>query len=213
MEEHKDDDKKVKVDYEFKIITLGNSGTGKTSIIKSFVDDVFDENQLVTLGSSFSFKILKINGINIKLNFIDTSGQEKFRSLSLSYFRHVDVVLFVFDLNEPKSFECIQYWIDFFNENNNGKNIKSKYLVGNKDDLEQKVDQNLIDELAKKNNILFFSTSAKSKNNIDLLFNYIRNELYDYIQKKPKNQNDNNTIKVNEISKIKVNQNGKKCCG
>ena len=213
MEENEDDDKKEKIDYEFKIITLGNSGTGKTSIIKSFVDGVFDEYQLVTLGNSFSFKILKINGINIKLNFIDTSGQEKFRSLSLSYFRHVDVVLFVFDLNEPNSFESVQYWIDFFNENNSGKNIKSKYLVGNKDDLVQKVDQDLIDELARKNNILFFSTSAKNKNNIDLLFNYIKNELYDYIQKKPKNQNDNNTIKVNEISKIKVNQNGKKCCG
>ena len=213
MEENEDDDKKEKIDYEFKIITLGNSGTGKTSIIKSFVDGVFDEYQLVTLGNSFSFKILKINGINIKLNFIDTSGQEKFRSLSLSYFRHVDVVLFVFDLNEPNSFESVQYWIDFFNENNSGKNIKKKYLVGNKDDLVQKVDQDLIDELTRKNNILFFSTSAKNKNNIDLLFNYITNDLYDYIQKKPKNQNDNNTIKVNEISKIKVNQNGKKCCG
>ena len=213
MEENEDDDKKEKIDYEFKIITLGNSGTGKTSIIKSFVDGVFDEYQLVTLGNSFSFKILKINGINIKLNFIDTSGQEKFRSLSLSYFRHVDVVLFVFDLNEPNSFESVQYWIDFFNQNNSGKNIKKKYLVGNKDDLVQKVDQDLIDELTRKNNILFFSTSAKNKNNIDLLFNYITNDLYDYIQKKPKNQNDNNTIKVNEISKIKVNQNGKKCCG
>ena len=113
MEENEDDDKKEKIDYEFKIITLGNSGTGKTSIIKSFVDGVFDEYQLVTLGNSFSFKILKINGINIKLNFIDTSGQEKFRSLSLSYFRHVDVVLFVFDLNEPNSFESVQYWINF----------------------------------------------------------------------------------------------------
>jgi len=213
MEENEDDDKKEKIDYEFKIITLGNSGTGKTSIIKSFVDGVFDEYQLVTLGNSFSFKILKINGINIKLNFIDTSGQEKFRALSLSYFRHVDVVLFVFDLNEPNSFESVQYWIDFFNENNSGKNIKKKYLVGNKDDLVQKVDQDLIDELTRKNNILFFSTSAKNKNNIDLLFNYITNDLYDYIQKKPKNKNDNNTIKVNEISKIKVNQNGKKCCG
>jgi small GTP-binding protein len=213
MKEYEDDDKKEKIDYEFKIITLGNSGTGKTSIIKSFVDDVFDEYQLVTLGNSFSFKKLKINGINIKLNFIDTSGQEKFRSLSLSYFRHVDVVLFVFDLNEQNSFKSVQYWIDFFNENNSGKNIKSKYLVGNKDDLAQKVDQDLIDELTRKNNILFFSTSAKNKNNIDLLFNYITNDLYDYIQKKPKNQNDNNTIKANEISKIKVNQNGKKCCG
>ena len=212
MEENEDDDKPEKVDFEFKIITLGNSGAGKTSIIKRFVDDVFDEYQLSTLGNSFSFRKIKINDTYIKLNFIDTSGQEKFRSLSLSYFRHVDVVLFVFDLNEPKSFESIQYWMDFLNENYSGKNIKAKYLVGNKNDLEQKVDQNLIDELTKKNNMSFFSTSAKTKNQIDILFQYIGDELYEYTKKNRKNQSDDNTIKVKELSKNNVNKKDKKCC-
>ena len=212
MEENEDDDKPEKVDFEFKIITLGNSGAGKTSIIKRFVNDVFDEYQLSTLGNSFSFRTIKINNTNIKLNFIDTSGQEKFRSLSLSYFRHVDVVLFVFDLNEPKSFESIQYWMDFLNENYSGKNIKAKYLVGNKNDLEQKVDQNLIDELTKKNNMSFFSTSAKTKNQIDILFQYIGDELYEYTKKNPKYQSDENTIKVKELSKNNVNKKDKKCC-
>ena len=212
MEENEDDDKPKKVDFEFKIITLGNSGAGKTSIIKRFVNDVFDEYQLSTLGNSFSFRTIKINNTNIKLNFIDTSGQEKFRSLSLSYFRHVDVVLFVFDLNEPKSFESIQYWMDFLNENYSGKNIKAKYLVGNKNDLEQKVDQNLIDELTKKNNMSFFSTSAKTKNQIDILFRYIGDELYEYTKKNRKNQSDDNTIKVKELSKNNVNKKDKKCC-
>ena len=212
MEENEDDDKPEKVDFEFKIITLGNSGAGKTSIIKRFVNDVFDEYQLSTLGNSFSFRTIKINNTNIKLNFIDTSGQEKFRSLSLSYFRHVDVVLFVFDLNEPKSFESIQYWMDFLNENYSGKNIKAKYLVGNKNDLEQKVDQNLIDELTKKNNMSFFSTSAKTKNQIDILFQYIGDELYEYTKKNRKNQSDDNTIKVKELSKNNVNKKDKKCC-
>ena len=212
MEENEDDDKPEKVDFEFKIITLGNSGAGKTSIIKRFVDDVFDEYQLSTLGNSFSFRKIKINDTYIKLNFIDTSGQEKFRSLSLSYFRHVDVVLFVFDLNEPKSFVSIQYWMDFLNENYSGKNIKAKYLVGNKNDLEQKVDQNLIDELTKKNNMSFFSTSAKTKNQIDILFQYIGDELYEYTKKNRKNQSDDNTIKVKELSKTNVNKKDKKCC-
>ena len=75
MEENEDDDKPEKVDFEFKIITLGNSGAGKTSIIKRFVNDVFDEYQLSTLGNSFSFRTIKINNTNIKLNFIDTSSQ------------------------------------------------------------------------------------------------------------------------------------------
>ena len=59
MEENEDDDKKEKIDYEFKIITLGNPGVGKTSIIQRFVEDDFNANQLSTLGISYSFKVIK----------------------------------------------------------------------------------------------------------------------------------------------------------
>ena len=216
MEEKDDDNKKGKNEIEFKVITLGNQGAGKTSIINSYVNDKFDPDQISTLGACFSFKTIKINNTNIKLNFIDTSGQEKFRSLSISYFRHVDVVLFVFDLNEPKSFESVQYWIDLFNENNNGKKIKAKYLVGNKNDLEQKIDQNLIEEITKKNNILYISTSAKTKNQIEVLFQYIGGALYDYLQIQRTNtinQNDTTRKKIKVLSKTKVKKKNKKCCG
>ena len=114
MEENEDDNKPEKFDFEFKIIRLGNSGAGKTSIMNRFVKDVFDEYQLTTLGNAFSFRTIKVNNSNIKLNFIDISGQEKFRTLSISYFRHVDVVLFIFYLNETKSFESILVLDGFF---------------------------------------------------------------------------------------------------
>ena len=140
MDINENENKKVKDDIEFKIITLGNPGVGKTSIIQRFVGDDFNENQLSTLGISYSFKVIKIEEKNIRLKLIDTGGQEKYRSLAVLYFRHVDVVLFVFDLNNKSSFDSIQYWINLFNENNNSKNIKGKYLIGNKDDLVQNVD-------------------------------------------------------------------------
>ena len=120
---------------------------------------------------------------------IDTGGQEKYRAIAASYFRRADVILFVFDLNNSGSFESIQYWLDFFEENNTGTNIKNKFLIGNKNDLEQKVDQDLIDKLTEKNNILYMSTSAKTKHQIEQLFEYIGGELCKLLENNTKNNN------------------------
>ena len=126
---------------EFKIITLRNSGVGKTSIINKFVHLDFIENILSTIGIEFSAKelILK-NNQKILLKMIDTGGQEKFKSLSSSYFKHADGVFFVFALNNKQSFFQIKDWIELFKENSDNNNIP-KYLVGNKCDLLNEVGQ------------------------------------------------------------------------
>ena len=202
-------------EIEFKIITLGNAGVGKTSIIERFVNDDYNPNQFSTLGISFSFKVLTINKKNIKLKLIDTGGQEKYRSISMNYFKHADVALFVFDLNNESSFESIQYWIDLFNENTNETKVKSKYLIGNKNDLEQKVQQKTIDDLINKNKLLYMSTSAKTKHQIDEMFEYIGEELYDYLKKKEEKQGDNkrtSSQKGIKLSNEKTKPKKKKCC-
>ena len=180
---------------EFKIIFLGNSGSGKSSIIQKFICDDYNPNQLSTLGVAFSCKVLNINKKKIKLKLFDTGGQEKYRALSISYFRHADVVLFVFDLNLLESFNSIQYWIDLFNENNDGKKVKLKYLIGNKCHLEQKVSQDLIDELAKKNGLEYMKTSTETKSQVDEMFEHIANDLFEYIIKNEKNNTKKNTKK------------------
>ena len=196
-------------DLEFKIITLGDSGVGKTSIINRFINDSFNNDEKLTLGIKFSFQIIKLsNGKDVKLNIIDTSGQEKYRSLPTSYFRNVDAVLFVFDLNQKLSFENIQKWINTFNENNNG--CKKQYLVGNKNDLGQVVDQKLIDDFSQNNNLIYSGISAKTSNRVKELFEIIANELYDEVDKKS-----NYSIKSQRsriISRIHNNKNQKKCC-
>ena len=201
-------------DTEFKIITLGNTGVGKTSIIQRFVNDEFNPDQLSTLGVSLTFRVLTINNKNIKLKLIDTGGQEKYRSMSKSYFRHVDVVLFVFDLNLENSFESIQYWIDLFNESDDGNKIILKYLIGNKSDLEQNVDQGLIDELVKKNKLLYMSTSAKTKSQIDEMFEYIAGELYEHALKNKKKKKGKNTQKGKILTESQLNQPTRRnnCC-
>ena len=176
-------------DLEYKIITLGNSSVGKTSIINRFINGEFRPDSMPTLGIKHSFKILELGHLNnkkkLKLSVIDTGGQEKYKALSISYFRYADVVLFIFNLNEPFSFENIQNWIDNFNENNNkSKKVIKKYLIGSKSDLEQKVEQNLIDEFAKKNIMPYKATSAKTNSQINELFQMIGEELYEEIDKK-----------------------------
>lgn len=201
-----------KKDYEFKIITLGNPGVGKTSIIKRYVLNEFSGDQISTLGIEYSFKDEIINGQNIKLSVIDTGGQEKYKSMSASYFRHADVVLFVFDWSIENSFKDMKDWIKHFEDNNNGKRIKKKYLIGNKNDLEKKVNQSEIDAFTKENNLDFMSTSAKEGDQINELFRVIATNLYDYIMQKKDIKKTTSQVSINIGPNNKKNGQNSKCC-
>ena len=174
----------------FRIITLGDSGVGKTSIIERFINNKFNENNLSTVGINFSNKEMIINKKQkIMLRLMDTAGQEKFRALAKSYYRNTDVVLFVFSMNDKDSFDKINEWMESFKSNNSKYKDIPKYLVGNKNDLEIKVEQRLIDEFVKGKDIQFISTSAKENICIDKLFEDIGKRLFiDYIRKGKKTQ-------------------------
>ena len=189
----------------FNIITLGDSGVGKTSIINRYIKNEFDENNEATLGIKYSYKEIKFNNKDkIILKLVDTAGKERFRSLTKSYFKNVDAVLFVFSMDDKDSFDTIKDWMELFKDNNSKEDIP-KYLVGNKDDLKIKVEQSLIDEFIKENNIPYMSTSAKENKNVDELFEEIGKKLYTDFQKN--GNKDQNRIKINIIQKKK-----KKCC-
>ena len=208
MNENENKNEDEKKNLEYKIITLGDSSVGKTSIINRFINDIFDEDIDPTLGIKHNFKILEINDKKMKLSLIDTNGQEKYRALSVSYFRHAHVVLFIFNLNDPLSFNNIQDWINTFNDNNN-KKVILKYLIGNKNDLEQRVEQNLIDEFAKNNNVTYMSTSAKTNSQINELFQMIGEELLEEEEKKTNNSFRSKSSRT--LSKRK-DKSKKKCC-
>ena len=102
----------------FQIITLGNPGVGKTSIIHRYISNVFDNNNLSTIGIDFCKKEITLkNGKKIQLKLTDTGGQELYKSLSKTYFKNSDGVLFVFSLNNEESFRDISKWIKDFKEN------------------------------------------------------------------------------------------------
>ena len=196
---------------EVRIITLGEPDVGKTSIIRRFVNDVFKGDK-VTLGIEFSFKIVELEGNRkIKLSVIDTNGQEKYRALPLNYFKKADVVLFVFALNDSGSFEKIGQWIDRFN-NNNGKNVKKMFLIGNKSDLVKVIEQKEIDDFANKYGLTYMETSAKTKNQINELFTIIAEEAYEKLERKSSMSVGTQKNKIVQKTNINNKSKANNCC-
>ena len=191
-----------------KVITLGESGVGKTSIIRRYIHNIFDENNLSTIGVNFSFKQVKLkNGKSINIKLIDTAGQEKYKALAKSYFKNVDAVLFVFDLNDQESFDYMKNWINLFNDNHNGKEGIPMYLLGNKADKERKVQKNMVDEFLCKNKYKYFETSAKDNNGIDEVFQELSEDLYTILLEIGSNKTQN----AQTLNKYKRNERNSGC--
>ena len=192
-----------------KVITLGESSVGKTSIIRRFIHNIFDEENLSTIGVNFSFKQVKLkNGKSINIKLIDTAGQEKYKALAKSYFKNVDAVLFVFDLNDQNSFDYIKNWIDLFNDNHNGKEGIPKYLIGNKADQKREVQKDVINEFLCKNKYKYFETSAKENNGINELFQELSEDLYTILLE---TGGKNRTHKTQTLNKFKRNKRKNDC--
>ena len=186
----------------YKIITLGDSGVGKTSIIRRYANNIFDESILSTVGVGFAFKEIELtNKKKIKLKLIDTAGQEKFKSLAKSYFKNVDGVLFVYSFDINESFENLKEWIQLFNSNHNGKSGIPMALVGNKSDLEEEEEVEKNDKLVKdflkdyKDDLKFYKTSAKDNISINELFMELAEKIYNLNNGK-KNKDGQNVVKL-----------------
>ena len=168
----------------FKIITLGESGVGKTSILLRFHSNQFKSNSESTTGLSFSYKnIILKNKEEIELKLIDTGGQEKYRALAKSYFKNSDGVFFVYAKDNLDSFKNIKEWVMLFNENHNGKEGIPQILVESKGDLKRIVDEKLSEDFAKENNMPIIKTSAKNNDSINELFEKMAELLYDNYMK------------------------------
>jgi len=164
--------------YASKVLVLGDSGCGKSSLIIRYCDNEYSESYFNTIGVDFKMKIKEVNNTKIKINIWDTAGQEKFRSLVSSYYRNADIIILTFDLTNIQSFKNIEYWyneINFVNPQN-----RFIYLVGTKCDSTKNivVDKNEIDAFCKKYDIKYYKTSAKKNINISELFDDIFDEIY-----------------------------------
>ena len=199
----------------FKIITLGDSSVGKTSIIKRYTNNIFEEETLPTVGIGFSFKEVTLeNGTKIKIKLIDTAGQEKYNSLSKSYYKNAEGVLFVFAYDNKDSFDHVEKWLESFKKNCDKEDIPF-FLVGNKIDLEKKkVDDKSIDDLKNRINIKdFIQTSAKENKGIEDLFSQLSKKLYEYKEKHPEKKQENQQLDNYEKNVKERKEKRKKICG
>ena len=152
--------------YIVRVLTLGYTDVGKTSILNRYFNNNFSPNLLSTIGIDFKTKFFKFDEEKVKLNFIDTAGQEKFRAISVNYLKGINGVILVFDITKRETFDLIQGWIENINQNNEG-NI-GKILLGNKLDLEdnREVLKEDAEKLANELECQYFEGSAKSGENI-----------------------------------------------
>ena len=191
-------------EHNFKVVLVGETGVGKTSIISQFIDQVFEEELQTSTGGSFSSKeIFFDNGKSLKLEIWDTAGQERYRSLTKIFYKNSSCAILVYDITKKQTFDELKnYWIGQIKESA-PKDIMLA-IVGNKEDLldKEQVDENEARDFAKENNALFFSTSAKNSDAINQLFIDIGKKYTGWNSNAKielnKEKNDNENKKINE---------------
>jgi small GTP-binding protein len=159
----------------FKVVLLGDSGVGKTSITQYLQRQICDPTVETTIGASFISQDLLVNGSTITLHIWDTAGQERYRSLVPTYSRGAHAALIVFDLASISSFENLDFWIKTFRE---ACGIASfVFIIGNKCDLPTSLLREKADQWTKKQQLKFFSVSAKTGFGIQEMFQNIAEEI------------------------------------
>ena len=211
------------LDESLKVVLVGESGVGKTSIINQFAKGIFNQDLMSTNGATFTTNKKEFKDSNgrsklISFEMWDTAGQEKYRSLAKMFFKEASVALIIYDITSLKSFEEINnYWMKLVRENA-PKNI-IMYIIGNKADLIAKevVKEEVAREYAKSEKVNFYLTSAKDRTGIDELFNEIGNMyLNEFINSE---ENQERILRKNDVTKVSKessqgDENKKKgCCG
>lgn len=172
-----------------KIGFLGDSTVGKTALCNSLLNLDFTEDMLMSVGvDKLETKYRLKNGNEIKMILWDTAGQERFRSIALKAIKSVNGIVIVFDYTKKSTFDNIDLWLSDIRENFENPCL---VLFGNKIDLPKdrwQVTPEEVKKYAEKKKLVFFETSAKTKQGVNEGFSYIANESYNKaIEKYQKN--------------------------
>lgn len=187
-----------------KLVLIGDSNVGKTSIIDQFIDSKFGETK-PSIGALHKLKTIKIsNGEEVQLDIWDTAGQEKFKSIVPMYYKGSKGIIIVFDISSDDSFDGAKRWIGDIEASYNSATLM---LVGNKSDLGdlRSVSTEKAQSFAVSKNMLYLECSAKNNSNIDEIFKAIAEKL-------PKSVENTSTSKLTASSSQKEREAGI-CCG
>lgn len=205
--------------FQFKYIMLGETSVGKSCIAMKFVNNVFSEKYVCTVGVDYKVKSLNLSDkISADIQIWDTCGQEKFRTITRQYYRDCNAIVLVFDLTSINSFNSLEYWIEELNTFLPNKKDVSIILIGNKCDLllERQVSSTEANQFARRFNLEYIEVSAKDGTNIYEAFENITWTLvhkeqsgskskFNYVTKSERSQN---TV---DLTSKKNSKNGK-CC-
>ena len=162
---------------QLKLVLLGESTAGKSSLVLRFVRGQFFDNQEPTIGAAFLTQTVALNDTMVKFEIWDTAGQERYHSLAPMYYRGAAAAIVVYDITSPDSFARAKSWVRELQRQGTPNTVIA--LAGNKSDLasEQKVEPDEVRQYAEENNIMFMETSAKTGSNVQELFEQIARKL------------------------------------
>ena len=196
-------------DYTFKVLLIGNSDVGKSSLILRYVDQIWNDVFVPTIGVDFKVKSLQIDNKRVKMQIWDTAGQERFRNVISSYFKGAHGILLIYDITARDSFKELENWLGEVERNATPQVLK--ILIGNKCDLDEQR-QITVDEgeaFAARNGMKFIETSAKNNTNVNEAFEALAKIMVESSNKKNVIKVEKKTIKVDKGADLNAK---KKCC-
>ncbi|CAD8172171.1 unnamed protein product [Paramecium octaurelia] len=202
-------------DHLFKLLLIGTSGVGKSCMLMRYVDNNFTNNFYNTIGVDFKIKSIFLENKNIKLQIWDTAGQDRFRTITCSYYRGAHGIIIVYDITDRESFDSVKMWMSEIDKYAQEDVIRM--LVGNKCDVEDKraVSYEEGEALAKQLKLQFIETSAKLSTNIEQSFLTIAKNVLEKSQNSIKAESAQN-MKIGQISSTQVigntNKKSSQCC-
>ena len=179
-------------DKSIKVILLGDSGVGKSSLIDRLKSNSFNVNQPATVGLEHHNLIIKINSFIVRMQIWDTVGQEKFDAIASTYYKSADVVIFVYSINIRDSFDRVSQWSKQVDENSSIDEQQIRILIGNKTDLnnERVVSTEEGKDLAKQIGCVHFDeiscidkTNEENNNKINNIIEVIGNQIHSMMNK------------------------------
>ncbi|ELP89763.1 hypothetical protein EIN_424850 [Entamoeba invadens IP1] len=153
----------------FKVLLIGDYGTGKTSLLCRYTDDAFNPVYVPTIGVDFKFKTIEIDKKQIKLQMWDTAGSERFKAIVTTYFKGSHGCFLVYDITNVDSFKNIVNWFELIKKESPDCRVM---LIGSKSDLSmaRQIQQESAENFARENDMLYLESSAKEGTNVDKMF-------------------------------------------
>ena len=185
-------------DYIFKVLLIGNSDVGKSSLILRYVDQIWNDVFVPTIGVDFKVKSLEVDKKLVKMQIWDTAGQERFRNVISSYFKGAHGILLIYDITAKDSFKELENWLGEVERNANSQVLK--ILIGNKCDLEDRreISKDEGEAFAMRNGMQFMETSAKLNTNVNEAFEALAKIMVESSNKRNAINFEKKTIKVDK---------------